>query len=185
MQRPESSIFRSEALEYYIRRREKSILPRITTPPVFLCLWVLLGLCVTAGAITYFSQIPIYINASGIVLEQGTIALVFLPISPAHPLRIHVGAPTHLQIGTPAQTVNSTIDQVEAGILSPGDVQKRYGLGDKLAQIITGPSIVASIKLKTTFPLQSYAGSIIRAQVQVGTTRVISILSGSSLLDGE
>lgn len=185
MQGQRSSMFRSEALEHYIQSRERGILPRITTPPVFLCFWILLSLCISAGVLAYLSQVPVYVNGSGIVLEQGTSVLVFIPTSPAHPVRIHVGAPAYLHIAASPLTVNGTIDQVEAHLLSPGDAQKRYGLQGKVPQIITGPSIVAWLKLETTFPLQSYAGSIISVQVQAGTVRVISLLLGSSLPDGE
>ncbi|MBO0778119.1 MAG: hypothetical protein J2P37_04755 [Ktedonobacteraceae bacterium] len=44
------SIYRSEALEYYSRGGEKDVLPRVIAPPVFLWLWLLLGLCI-AGVI--------------------------------------------------------------------------------------------------------------------------------------
>jgi hypothetical protein len=185
MQRPGSSIFRSEALEHYIQSKEKNILPRITTPPVFLCMWVLLSLCVAAVTLACLSQVPVYVNGSGVVLERDAIVLVFLPTSLAHPLHIRAGAPVHLQIGTPGQTLNSTIDRVEAGVLSPADVQKRYGLADKVSLLITGPSIAVSVKLDATFPSRSYAGSIVKAQIQVGTTRVLSLLQGSALPNGE
>ena len=185
VQRPRPSIFRSEALEHYIQSREKNILPRITTPPVFLCMWILLGLCITAITVACLAQVPVYANGSGIVLERDAIVLVFLPTSPAHPLHIHSGAPVHLQIGVPGQTINSTIDRVETGVLSPADAQKRYGFAQKVPQLITGPSIAASIKLDATFPSLSYAGTIVNVQVQVGTTDVLSTLLGSAMPNGE
>lgn len=185
MQKHTSSIFRSEALEHYVQSREKSVLPCITTPPVFLCLWILLTLCIIAFAITYISQVPVYISGSGVVLEQDTHVLVFLPTSPAHPWHILPGAPVHLQIGMPVQTINSTIDRVETGVLSPSEVQQRYGFGEKMPLIITEPTIVASVKLAATFPVQSYAGSIVNVQVQVGTAQVFSLLFSSTAPNGE
>jgi hypothetical protein len=178
-------IFRSEALEHYIQSKEKNILPRITTPPVFLCLWILLALCISAFMITYLSQMPIYSNGSGIVLEHDATVLVFLPTSSARPVHILTGAPVFLHIGTPTQTIQSTIDHVETGVLSPSEALKRYGLETKMPQIISGPTIVASVKLSTAFPLSSYAGSVVSVQVQIGTTRVFSLLLSSAVLNGE
>ncbi len=185
MQRSRSSIFRSEALEHYIQSRENNTLPRISRPPVFLCMWVLLSLCVAAIAAACLSQVPVYVNGSGVVLEQDAIVLVFLPASPAHPLQIHAGAPVHLHIGSFDQTVNSKIDKVETGVLSPADVQKRYGFVGKIPLPITGPTIVASIKLNAAFPPRSYAGSVANVQVQVATTNVFSILLESTIPNGE
>jgi hypothetical protein len=185
MQRPRSLIFRSEALEHYIQSREKNILPRITTPPVFLCMWILLGLCVIAVVVASLSQVPVYSSGSGVVLEGDTSVLVFFPTSPVHPVLIHAGEPIHLQIGTFGQNISSTIDKVETGVLSPAAIQKRYRLSVQVAQLIAEPSIVAAVKLNGTFPSGSYAGSIVTVQVQVGTTRVLALVLGSIMLNGE
>jgi hypothetical protein len=189
------SIFRSEALEHYIQNREKNILPRITTPPVFLCMWILLGLCITAIAVACLGQVPVYVSGSGIVLEpdaiqktqqnHGITVLVFLPASSVHPLWVSVGAPARLRVGVSSQTVSSTIYRVEPGTLSPSDAQKRFGFGNRVSQIIPGPSIVVFIQLGATFPSQIYAGSIVNAQVQIGTTRVLSMLLGTATSSGE
>jgi hypothetical protein len=174
-------LFRRQALEYYVQSREQTILPRLVRPPVFPLLWLLLCLTILALLIAWQGQVPIYISGSGVVPARGTIVLAFLPAFPNHTLQIHAGAPVHLRIGTPAQTINSTVERVETGVLSPADIQKRYGSGDRISQIITGPSIVISIKLDAPF----YEGSIVNVQVQVGTTHVLSLLSGSSLSNGE
>jgi hypothetical protein len=100
MQRLGPLLFRNEALEHYTQSREKNILPRITRPPVSLCMWMLLGLCITAIALACLGQMPVYVSGSGVVLEQNASILVLFPTSPTHPLQIHAGAPVHLQIGT-------------------------------------------------------------------------------------
>jgi RNA polymerase sigma factor (sigma-70 family) len=38
-----SPLFRRQALDYYVQSREKTILPRLARPPVFLLLWMLLS----------------------------------------------------------------------------------------------------------------------------------------------
>lgn len=184
MQRPRSLIFRSEALEHYIQSREQSILPRITKPPVLLCMWILLSLCAIVIVIANVSQVPIYAHGSGVVQQNASI-LIFLPVSPAQPVHLQAGMPIQLQMGIPDQTITSTIDKVETGILSPADAQKRYGFTQKDTQIITGPTIVASVKPLATLPAHSYAGSVVNVQVQVGTTCIISLLLSSATPNGE
>lgn len=184
MQSPKSMIFRSEALEHYIKSREQSILPRLTKPPVLLCMWILLSLCAIVIVIANVSQVPIYVNGSGVVQQNASI-LIFLPVSPAQPVHLQAGMPIQLQANLPDQTIMSTIDKVETGVLSPAAAEQRYGFTQKNAQIITGPTIVASVKPLATFPAQSYAGSVVNVQVQVGTTRIISLLLSSAIPNGE
>lgn len=185
-----SPIFRSQALEYYVRNREKNILPHIARPPVFLFLWILLSLASIAITVAWFGQVPVYIRGSGIVVDQNVtqnrqpIALVFVPIAPAHVVHIHPGIPVQLQIGTQGQPFTATIDVVEPGILSPDEIQHRYTSGSRVSLLITGPSMVVSIKLGPAFSSQAYAGSLITAQIQVGSTSVLSSLLGSAQLVG-
>jgi hypothetical protein len=178
-------LFRHQALEYYVQSREKAILPHLVRPPIFPLLWLLLGLAVLASLVAWQGQVPVYVSGSGVVSERGTIVLAFLPASPAHPLQIHTGAPVQLQIGVPVQTINSTVEQVETGIFSPAAIQKQYGSGTGILHLLSGPSLVISIKPDILFPLQSYEGSGVSVQVQVGTTRVLSLLSGSATSNGE
>ena len=41
-------IFRERAMKQYIQRRQKDVIPRLIAPPLFLLLWVLLGLLLIA-----------------------------------------------------------------------------------------------------------------------------------------
>jgi hypothetical protein len=146
-------------------------------------MWGLLGLCVIAIVIAYLSQVPVYISGSGVVLEREATVLVFFPTSPVHPFQIHVGAPVRLHLAD--QIVESTIERVETEVLSPHEAQQRYGLGEEESQLVTGPSLVAAVKLSKAFPAQTYIGSIVKAQVQIGTTRVFSLLLSSTVSNGE
>jgi hypothetical protein len=44
-------IFRREALDHYMRRRENAVLPRYAAPPTLAFMWILLGLLMTGGVI--------------------------------------------------------------------------------------------------------------------------------------
>src|SRR5438270_13675107 len=45
-----------------------------------------------SSTLSLHDALPIYVSGSGVVLEQGDSALVFLPTSPVHPLQLHAGA---------------------------------------------------------------------------------------------
>ncbi len=192
MAEPSRSIFRTSAINHYIQKREKDILPRLVTPPVFLFLWVLFGLLMIAGLLAWWTEVPTYVTGSGIILEQGLqsklvnkegIVLIFLPAESAGKLR--VGLPILLHIGSTGLSFTSKIEQVEPGIVSPSEARKRYALDSSASQIFTEPSVVATVKFIPTLSARMYAGSIVNAQVQVGSRRVLSLLPGFERLIGD
>ena len=195
MSEVKQTIFRSKALDYYTRSREKDILPRMIVPPVFLCMWLLLMLCLAGTTVSWLGRISVYVSGVGVVQErpvqsktqhtQELMAVVFVPTDATHPLRLTTGTPVLLHIESQKQSFNATIDAVEPGVLSPSDAQRRYKLGSGVASLITGPSIMVSVRLGPAFQSQTYNGSIVNAQVQVGSRRVLSLLPGLGSLIGE
>ena len=187
-------LFRRQALEHYVQSRESTILPRLARPPVFLLLWILLILATLAMMVAWLGRIPVYISGSGIVIEQTVqqngqavptaSALVFVPVALAHAVSIRAGAPVQLQVGTQGQPFAAAVEAVEPAILGPDEIQQRYAPGSRVSSLITGPSLVVSIKLGSAFASQTYAGSFIRAQIQVGSTSVLSSLFGSTQAAG-
>lgn len=179
------SIFRNKALKQYAQSKEKDILPRFVAPPVFLFLWILLGLLLVSVVIAWLGQIPTYAAGSGVVqsgqAQSEATAVIFVPAAPG--LNLRVGMPVLLQIGN-GQQIRSQIEAVAPGVLSPSDAQQKYALNGALSQVITQPSIAVTVKLGPTIPVQTYAGSIVVAQVQVGTRHVLSLLPGFSALIG-
>ncbi len=179
------SIFRSEAIKSYRERQEKAVLPHLVAPPIFLFLWVLLGLLLTAGLLAWSAQIPTYVEGEGIVFKQQpasaarppvAVALIFLPATSAP--KVRAGLPVQLQLGSTGPTMTSRIDQVEPGILSPSVVRTRYALARSVAETLTEPVVVVSVQLGPGVPYQKYTGSMVSAQVQVGSRRVLSLFLG-------
>ena len=179
------SIFRDEAIKSYIERREKDVLPYLVAPPIFLFLWILLGLLLVAGLLAWSAHVPTYLEGAGIVLEQQpasasgqgeAVALIFLAATSASQVR--AGLPVQVQIGSTGPALASEIDQVEPGILSPSAVRTRYALASSVSQMLTDPVVVVSIRLGPDIPVQLYAGSMVSAQLQVGSRRVLSLLPG-------
>lgn len=184
-------IFRAKALEQHAFRWEKTILPRVVAPRFFLFLWILLGLLFSATVFAWSAQVPMYATGSGIVLAQGStvsvrgdeaVAAVFLPATPS--LKVQAGATVLLRIGSTTQ-LKATVLAVQPGVMSPDDIQQRYRLSNTPGQTITEPSIVVFVGLGSAMPTQTYAGSLVSAQVQVGTRRVLSLLPGFNQLLGE
>jgi hypothetical protein len=180
------TIFRKKALEYYTTSRQKEVLPRYISPPVFVLLWFLLALVLFAILAAWLTRVPTYVVTEGVVLDQeiiqgqqaskGAIAIVFVPAS--HSAQVHVGQPILLQVGATGTQLLYTVQRVEPGVLSPNEARSRYGLDYATSHIISGPSKVLIISLGPAFPTQQYAGSTVSAQLQIGSQRVLSLLPG-------
>ncbi len=176
-------MFRSKALTYYARSREKDVLPRFVAPRAFVFLWILMALLLIATLGAWLAQAPTYAIGSGVILgAQGgtqqsdgeTTAVIFLPETSS--LHLQAGLPMLMQIGTAGPQLSGTIATVEPGVLSPEQARKQYALTGNLALVVTEPSVAVTVKLGPDIPAQMYAGSVVGAQVQVGTRRVLSLL---------
>lgn len=170
-----NTIFRDKAVQKYIRNREKSVLPRVVTPPVFIFCWLILTLLIAAGIAVWLGQVPLYITGVGIVLDQNlsthqtgtTVAVIFLPASDASHLR--TGLPIQLQIGQSGPVLHTAIDTVNQTLLSPEQVRQQYEFQ------VAGPSFVAVTSLGSTIPQHLYAGSLVQAQIQIGSESLLSL----------
>jgi len=173
-------IFRSKALEKYVQSREKSVLPRLVAPPVFALSWVVLVVLTAAGLVAWLGQVPLYTTGTGLVLDQSAtvslgndeaVAVILLPATSSVHLR--TGLPVQVQVGS-GSPLPRTIDSVEPTILSPSAVLNSYKL------VVFEPSLVALVRLGPGMSSQLYAGSIVHAQIQVGSQRLLSLFFRSS-----
>ncbi|GAC1378147.1 MAG: hypothetical protein NVS2B12_38070 [Ktedonobacteraceae bacterium] len=175
-------IFRESALKQYLQKREQDILPQTVSPPFFTYAWIVLILLVVAGALAWSAEVPTFMAASGVITAQGaqpngnaTQALIFFPAANAP--KLQPGETIQLQVGSDVTLHTSKITSVEPGVISPTDARRRFSLDNGAAQVITEPSIVAIASLDQGFPARTFAGTTIRAQVQIGTHSVLSQLS--------
>ena len=162
---------------------EKDVLPHFISWPIIMCLWMLLALPLIAGWFAWNAQVPTYVNSSGVLLPPGTmlqptygkmVAIVFLSSTPSATIR--VGQPVDLYISSEDMHIQSTVAQVERDILGPDAARQRYGLTGAGAQLITQPSRIAILKLGTTLPVATYAGSVVTATITTGSQRLLSLL---------
>lgn len=182
MQNNSSGLFRDIALKHYLRGPNKDILPRFVSPRAFLYLWIFFGLCAIAGLLAWNTQIPIYETGEGTLvintyqghLERQVLAVIFL--APDQLRRVKVGQVVQVKIGMTGPHEQSTITAVEPTLLSPTEARKRYSLDGTMSLMVKQPATVATVALDPSIMPQTYAGSIVQAQVQVGSQRVLSLL---------
>jgi hypothetical protein len=181
MQTPRPAIFRENAVKAYLQGRDKDTLPHFISLPVALILWVLIALVFVAGGLAWSAKIPVFVAGTGIVLyesgypqnDRRAVALVFLP--PEQASRLYVGLPVRIQLGASGPEVVSKIAGVEPRVISPYVACRAYGLDANCAALITRPAVVALVKLES-LSSATYAGSILTAEVEVGSQRIISLL---------
>lgn len=177
---PRRQIFRESALQEYVQRQERDVLPNIVSPPVFACSWFLLALVLMGGYLAWSARLPTYISASGIVKASSSKAstaqaLVFFPMADAAELCADL--PITLQLGSSGPSISSTITQVASGTISPSEARTTYGLDAGEAEVITEPSKIVIASLDKSVSASTYAGTTISAKVQVGTHSVLSEIS--------
>lgn len=181
---PQRSIFRKTALQHYTRGREQEVLPRMVAPPVFQFLWLLLGLFSLGGLMAWWGRVPTYTATTGMIVsvprkvesaEPTTMAILFLPANQLP--KLHPGQRVMLRTSSSDQPLSFTISSTNKSLFSPTKLRQQYGLEGAAALTVTQPSGVVSVNLagsKLAKPI--YQGSSVLAQVEVGSTRLISLL---------
>jgi len=180
------SIFRVDVLQRYMQSREEPVFPRCISPPIFVCLWLLLGLLVTGGLVAWFAQMPMYASGLAVVvswqgknqsLRDDIVMIAFLP--PENLSRLRVGQKVFLGIDKAGNRLSIPIVAVEPEISSPSLARERFALNPGAAQAITQPSAIAVAPFEpslTSLPASAYVGSIYHVDVEVGSRRVASLL---------
>jgi hypothetical protein len=186
MTRPQRSIFRADAVRRYIEGREEAILPRFVSPRTFLFLWFLLGLFLASGFAAWLTEVPVYASGPAVLVDGRTgglshpdelVLVAFLPPQTLSHLR--VGQALWLQRDSARERFRQPILAVNPEISSPARAQKQFGLPPGAAQAITQPAAVAVARwqpLHEGLPSSAYIGSVYRADLEVGSRRVISLL---------
>jgi hypothetical protein len=186
MQEANRSIFRVDALQRYTHHREAAVLPRQISPCTFRCLWLLLGLLVASTILAWCARVPVYASGSAVMIDGGNSSpatteevLIVAFIPPEHLWRLRVGQVLLLQFDGRSKPLGTPIMAVEPEVSSPQMARRRFGLGESAAQAIAHPSAIALARLQplpSGLPAAAYVGSIFRAQIEVDSRRVISML---------
>jgi hypothetical protein len=191
-------LFRESALKQYMQRREKDILPRLVSTPVFAGLWLLLCVVIGLGLLVSWGKVPIFASGLGVIqmqaaqgqqnhngqnpgkgmtmhpATQGTSeVLVVLPAF--FRSEVHVGQLVWVQTSVNGPQITGRIDAVDPTVNAPGSVQPQYAQSG-IASLFTQPSIVVRVKLNDALPHAT--ANLVRVRVQIGSRRVISLLPG-------
>jgi hypothetical protein len=196
---PNHPIFRNNAVKHYMQSREKSTLPRFINLPIALFLWILLALLLVSAALAWYKEIPVYLTAPGIVLNEShqqsqktaeaavaaaaavaTVA-IFLPQNQGN--KVNIGSYVRMQLDNTGVVLKGRVTDIKP-TMSPYALLQRYGLDGRYALLITKPSMVVFVQLKTISSTM-YAGSMVTADVEVGSQRIISLLPGLNSLFGK
>jgi hypothetical protein len=181
------SIFRQRAIDRYMQRRELHVILRLVSPRVFVFLWILLLLAVAAGMLVWTIQEPVIVQGRGIVVQSKAASrknahaiVVLLLFPPDQRAQLKVGQPVNIAIAATTISFHSTIQTIEAGVMSPAAIGSLIDPQRPPAQTIEGPAAVALAPVEPMSQVQTYLGSQCQAEVQVGSQSALALLPGYS-----
>jgi len=172
------SIFRAHALHHYRLRRQQDVLPRLSAPPSFALLWIVLVFSLLGGLLAWSVQLPLSLLASGVIISSQPAghlqALLFVPGEQRETL--HAGQAVQLDLGTTGPHLHLAITSLSPQVLSPLQIRADYHLDSTLGLAVRQPAVVAVVLLNEGSALAQYAGSLVSAQIQTGSRSVLSLL---------
>jgi hypothetical protein len=178
-------IFRESAIQAYRRGRVKDIMPRLTSRPAIICLWLLLAVLVATAAVAWTVRVPVYVGAQGVILQNGaggkTAAVLFLP--PDQSAHVRVGQPVHAQVGSSGPAVLGAVARVEPGVIGPDTARAKYRF-EPGVDIVRQPWTVVIVRLGQSLPSAAYGGSLLTARVEIGSQRLLAFFPGLGKLVG-
>jgi hypothetical protein len=178
MKDEKSSIFRPGAVRHYVNPKENATLPQFASPRTSIFIWLLLGLFLIGGIVAWLIRVPVYSSGRAVV-DRDNIVVAFLP--PDTHSRVHVGQTMLLKSEQSGVTQHARIIAVDDMISSPDDARSRFGLCSNAVTIVDQPSSIIFAEfepIQNVLPASAYKGSVYNVDVEVGSRRVISMLSG-------
>jgi hypothetical protein len=178
------TIFRPAAVRRYLQDREAAVLPRFVSPRLWLYLWLIVALLVAGVAAAWNIQIPVYAAGYAIITEQRCqgpadelTIVVFLP--PEQRAHLRVGQPVFLRSEPTGAHFSRPIAGVEPRVMSPAVAQQAFALGAQAPLVLKQPSAVAVARFglaPADLPVESYVGSVYRAEVEIESRHIVSLL---------
>lgn len=190
MVRADRAIFRESAIQAYRRGAAKDIIPRLTSWPVIVCLWLLLAVLVATAAMAWSVRVPAYVGAHGVILRSGaqaalssgrTAGVLFLP--PDQSAHLRVGQPVHALIGSSGPSASGAVARIEPGIIGPDTARAKYRF-EPGAGTAQQPWSVVIVRLGQSLPPAAYGGSLLTARVEIGSQRLLALFPGVGELAG-
>ncbi len=180
----ERSLYRPEAVQRDLLGAQKGVLPRFVAPRVLIFLWVLLGLLLAGGAVTWLAKVPVYASGQAVVVpssEPGPdgassfLVVLFLPAEDLAELR--VGQSALVDFAGRGERLANPLTAVLPQVSSPAAARQRFALDAGAALAVARPSAVAIARL-TRWPPgtdpASYVGGVYPVEVEVGSRRLLA-----------
>jgi hypothetical protein len=179
-------IFRPEAVRRYTEAREQSVLPKFVSPRIMVALWALVVLLILSGVAVWFTSTPVYASGLAIVvdtgnkpvnIEEGTAMLVLLPPE-AQPV-LDEGKTVLIQVNATSKPLKREIVAFEKNASKVNRILEEFALENHPAVAKAQPAVVAIVRLEDmpgNVATNDYVGTIFRADMQVGSSRIVSLL---------
>lgn len=173
-------IFRESAIQAYQRRSTKDIVPRLTSRPAIVCLWLFLAVLVASAAAAWSVRVPAYIDAQGVILRSGaqaglsggkTAGVLFLP--PDQAAHMRVGQPVHALIGSSGSPASGAVARIGPGVIGPDTARARYRF-EPGAGLVRQPWTVVTVRLEQPLPPAAYGGSLLTTRIEIGSQRLLA-----------
>jgi hypothetical protein len=170
-------IFRADAIQRYSSARQAPVFPRLVSPPAFACLWITVALFLTAGLGAWLFKFPIHVSGSATAVKNPNGEIVILAFfSPEQLPQLRVGQKV-LLLSNRGSRFFGTIIAVNPEVFNPYVARRQLSGALDLEHLISEPSAVALARTsRLGFLTDAYLGNIFRAEVEVGSRRIISLL---------
>jgi hypothetical protein len=179
-------IFRPEAVRRYAEAREQSVLPKFVFPRIMVALWTIVVLLIFSGVAVWFTSMPIYASGLAIVvdtenkpvnIEEGTAILALLP--PEAQSALDEGKTILIQVNATSKPLEGEIVAFEKDASKVDSILEEFALTNHPAVAKGQPAAVAIVRLEDmegNVLATDYLGTIFRADIQVGSRRIASLL---------
>src|SRR5918992_1965801 len=179
-------IFRPEAVRRYAEAREQSVLPKFVSPRIMVALWTIVVLLIFSGVAVWFTSMPIYGSGLAIVvdtenkpvnIEEGTAILALLP--PEAQPALDEGKTILIQVNASSKPLKREIVASEKDALKVNNILEQFALDNHPAVAKAQPAAVAIVRLEDlegNVLANDYVGTTFRADIQVGSRRIASLL---------
>jgi hypothetical protein len=179
-------IFRPEAVRRYAEAREQPVLPKFVSPRIMAALWAIVVLLILSVVAVWFTNMPVYASGPAIVvdtenkpvnIEEGTALLVLLP--PEAQPALEEGKTILIRVNDSSQPLERKIVTFTKDASEANSILEEFALSNHPAVVKAQPAAVAIVRLEDiqrNMPTDDYIGTIFRADIQVGSRRIASLL---------
>jgi hypothetical protein len=183
--------FRAAAVDRYRARRAENAAPALSLPRTRTATWLVGGLLVGVMAMAWFIRLPVYVPGVAVIVDSPQGPQIATLVAADSLPRLQVGQAVHVAIGGNNQRLHRTITQLDGASLSPDDVPRRLALSELargMVVMLDGPTTIAFAPLESVpgqYPAKAYVGSVVRADVEVGTRSILGLVPPFDRLAGE